>query len=78
MLAAPVLQDTGRTDKEFPVGFFDRFKRVVKANLNSAISKAENPEKMLNQLITDMNQQLIEVKKASPVQSPMKNALSVK
>lgn len=28
------------------------------------ISKAENPEKMLNQLITDMNQQLIEVKKS--------------
>ncbi|WP_083849580.1 PspA/IM30 family protein [Spirochaeta africana] len=46
------------------MGFFDRFKRVVKANLNSAISKAENPEKMLNQLITDMNQQLIEVKKS--------------
>jgi len=46
------------------VGFFDRFKRVVKSNLNDMISKAENPEKMLNQLITDMNQQLIEVKKS--------------
>jgi phage shock protein A len=46
------------------MGFFDRFKRVVKSNLNDMISKAENPEKMLNQLITDMNGQLIEAKKA--------------
>lgn len=46
------------------MGFFDRFKRVVKSNLNDMISKAEDPEKMLNQLITDMNQQLIDVKKS--------------
>jgi phage shock protein A len=46
------------------VGIFDRFKRVVKSNLNDLISKAENPEKMLNQLIVDMNQQLIESKKS--------------
>ncbi len=46
------------------MGIFDRFKRVVKSNLNDMISKAENPEKMLNQLIVDMNQQLIESKKA--------------
>jgi phage shock protein A len=45
------------------MGIFDRFKRVVKSNLNEMISKAENPEKMLNQLIVDMNQQLIESKK---------------
>jgi phage shock protein A len=46
------------------MGIFDRFKRVVKSNLNEMISKAENPEKMLNQLIVDMNQQLIESKKS--------------
>ena len=46
------------------MGIFDRFKRVVKSNLNDMISKAENPEKMLNQLIVDMNQQLIESKKS--------------
>ncbi len=46
------------------MGFFDRFRRVVKSNVNDMISKAENPEKMLNQLITDMNQQLIDVKKS--------------
>ncbi|MBN2511111.1 MAG: PspA/IM30 family protein [Spirochaetales bacterium] len=46
------------------MGFFDRFRRVVKSNLNDMISKAENPEKMLNQIIIDMNQQLIESKKS--------------
>jgi phage shock protein A len=46
------------------VGIFDRFKRVVKSNLNDMISKAENPEKMLNQLIVDMNSNLIESKKS--------------
>jgi len=46
------------------MGLFDRFKRVVKSNLNDMISKAENPEKMLNQLIIDMNEQLIEAKKS--------------
>ncbi|MFP4376116.1 MAG: PspA/IM30 family protein [Spirochaetales bacterium] len=46
------------------MGIFDRFRRVVKSNINDMISKAENPEKMLNQLIVDMNQQLIESKKS--------------
>lgn len=46
------------------MSIFDRFRRVVKSNLNDMISKAENPEKMLNQLIIDMNEQLIESKKS--------------
>lgn len=46
------------------MGIFDRFKRVVKSNINQMISKAEDPEKMLNQLIVDMNEQLIESKKS--------------
>ncbi|MFP4329704.1 MAG: PspA/IM30 family protein [Alkalispirochaetaceae bacterium] len=46
------------------MGLFDRLRRVLKSNLNELISKAENPEKMLNQLIIDMNQQLIDSKKS--------------
>jgi phage shock protein A len=46
------------------VGIFDRFKTVISSNINDMISKAENPEKMLNQLIIDMNQQMVESKKA--------------
>ncbi|HKK66143.1 MAG TPA: PspA/IM30 family protein [Clostridia bacterium] len=46
------------------MGFFERFRRMIKSNLNQMISRAEDPEKMLNQLIIDMNQQLIESKKS--------------
>lgn len=46
------------------MGIFDRFKTVISSNINDMISKAENPEKMLNQLVIDMNQQMIESKKA--------------
>ena len=46
------------------MGLFDRFRRVVRSNINDMISKAENPEKMLNQLIVEMNEQLIESKKS--------------
>jgi phage shock protein A len=45
------------------MGLFSRFKRAVKANINDMISRSENPEKMLNQLIVEMNEQLIESKK---------------
>ncbi|MBN1519873.1 MAG: PspA/IM30 family protein [Spirochaetales bacterium] len=46
------------------MGIFDRLKTVVSSNINDLISKAENPEKMLNQLVIDMNQQMIESKKS--------------
>ncbi len=41
------------------MGIFDRFSRVFRANINDLISSAEDPEKMLNQLIADMNGQLV-------------------
>jgi phage shock protein A len=46
------------------VGIFDRLKTVVSSNINDLINKAENPEKMLNQLVVDMNQQMLESKKS--------------
>lgn len=46
------------------MGLFQRFRRVLSAQLNHLLSKAEQPEKMLNQLIYDMNKQLLEVKKS--------------
>jgi phage shock protein A len=45
------------------MGIFGRLGTLVKANVNDAISKAEDPEKILNQLILDMKDQLIEAKK---------------
>jgi len=46
------------------MGIFSRLKTLISANVNSLIGKAEKPEKMLNQLIIEMNEQLIESKKA--------------
>jgi len=40
------------------MGIFDRFSTLLRSNINDMISRAENPEKMLNQLIVDMKGQL--------------------
>ena len=45
------------------MGILERISTLLKSNINALISKAENPEKMLNQLVIDMNEQLIEAKK---------------
>lgn len=45
------------------MGIFARIARLIKANLNALISGAEDPEKMLTQILEDMGQQLNEAKK---------------
>lgn len=45
------------------MGIFARLAGLIKSNLNDLISKAEDPEKMLNQVVLEMEQQLIEAKK---------------
>lgn len=42
------------------MGFWKRLMRVIKANLNALISRAEDPQKILEQVIEDMHQQLRE------------------
>ena len=37
------------------MGFVGRVRRIVSANLNDLVSKAEHPERMLNQLIEEMH-----------------------
>lgn len=44
------------------MGIFDRLSTLIRSNLNDLISRAENPEKMLNQLIADMKGQLAKAK----------------
>ena len=44
------------------MGIFDRLSTMLKSNINDLIGRAENPEKMLNQLITDMRGQLSKAK----------------
>jgi len=49
------------------MGIFARLASLIKANLNDLISEAEDPEKMLNQVVVEMANQLIEAKKAVAV-----------
>ena len=45
------------------MGIFGRLASLIKSNLNDLISRTEDPEKMLNQVILEMNAQLAEAKK---------------
>ena len=44
------------------MGIFDRFSALLKSNINDLISKAEDPEKMLTQILVDMRGQLVKAK----------------
>lgn len=45
------------------MGILSRLATLIKSNLNDLISRSEDPEKMLEQIVLDMNQQLLEAKK---------------
>ena len=45
------------------MSIWKRISTLLKSNINAMISKAEDPEKILNQLIIDMRQQFIEARK---------------
>jgi phage shock protein A len=45
------------------MGIFARIAQLIKSNLNDLISRSEDPEKMLNQVVLDMSNQLVEAKK---------------
>jgi phage shock protein A len=44
------------------MALLERVSTLVRANLNDLIDKAENPEKMIKQIILDMENQLLQVK----------------
>jgi phage shock protein A len=46
------------------MGLFDRVSRVVRSNLNSMVSSAEDPEKILDQAIIDMQEDLVQMRQA--------------
>src|SRR5438067_9466979 len=47
---------------EQPMALLERVATLVRANVNDLIDKAEDPEKMIKQLILDMENQLLQVK----------------
>jgi phage shock protein A len=44
------------------MGIFDRLGSLLRSNINDLISRAEDPEKMLNQILVDMRSQLVKAK----------------
>lgn len=44
------------------MGIFQKLSLLLRSNINDAIARAENPEKVLNQLIADMREQLSKAK----------------
>jgi phage shock protein A len=44
------------------MGIFSKLSTLIRSNLNDLIARAENPEKMLNQIILDMRDQLAKAK----------------
>jgi phage shock protein A len=44
------------------MGIFSRLSQLIRSNINDAIARAENPEKMLNQVLLDMREQLAKAK----------------
>ena len=45
------------------MSIFTKLSTVIKSNINDLISRSENPEKMLNQIILDMRDQLAKAKR---------------
>jgi len=46
------------------MGLFDRVSRVIRSNLNALVSSAEDPEKMLEQAVIDMQEDMVQMRQA--------------
>ncbi len=46
------------------MGFFDRLSRLIRSNLNDLVNKAEDPVKILDQSVSDMQEDLVKLRQA--------------
>ena len=46
------------------MSMFDRFKRVAEANINNVLGKMEDPEKVLNQAVEDLQKDLVTIRQS--------------
>ena len=46
------------------MGFLDRLSRLIRANLNAFVSDAEDPIKILDQSVADMQEDLVKLRQA--------------
>ena len=54
----------GRTCTRLQMNLADRFFRVVQSNVNSLISSLEDPEKVLDQAVNDMQNDLVKIRQS--------------
>ncbi len=58
------------------MGFFDRLSRLLRANLNDLVSKAEDPVKILDQSVADMQSDLVKLRQAVAIAIASQKRLS--
>eukprot|EP00428_Durinskia_dybowskii_P048164 CAMPEP_0170347844 /NCGR_PEP_ID=MMETSP0116_2-20130129/75188_1 /TAXON_ID=400756 /ORGANISM="Durinskia baltica, Strain CSIRO CS-38" /LENGTH=124 /DNA_ID=CAMNT_0010601679 /DNA_START=62 /DNA_END=436 /DNA_ORIENTATION=- len=59
----PVGARVGRTTA-LQMNLFDRFSRVAKSNLNNILKSLEDPEKIMNQALEDMQNDLVKIRQS--------------
>ena len=47
------------------MGIFDRMGKVISSNFNALLDKAEDPQKMLDQLVRDYTNSIVEAEEAA-------------
>lgn len=53
-----------RSPTALSMNLFDRFQRVAKANINNVLKNLEDPEKIMNQAVEDMQADLVKVRQS--------------
>jgi len=57
-------------ERRFIMGLLERVSTLIRANLNDMVDRAEDPEKMIKQVILDMENQYLQVKTLVAFRSP--------
>ena len=57
------------------MGLLDRVRNIVRANVNDAVNRAEDPVKALDQMIADWNVDLVKVRQAAALAMAAENRL---
>src|ERR1035441_4701701 len=60
------------------MALLERVATLVRANLNDLVDKAEDPEKMIKQVILDMQNQLLQVKTQVAISTAVQRVLEKK
>jgi phage shock protein A len=58
------LSSTHTISPRWTMNIFQRFFRIIRANVNQLLSGMEDPEKLINQTVTDMQSDLVKVRQA--------------